>query len=312
MNYTQFKQELFAAILQREETGQKRVRILGDGDCGEEGEVLCISWTRGTTNCTAHWRLPVLYRRFLREGWRDILAEIAYRLRLCTLLPEEPGERLGASLRRHAALYDQIVLRPLNYERNREELKDGVYWRFGEIALVLYVPLRESGEERMTMKLSRRTAQQWNVSKDMLLMNALLTTCCDMPPRLYRGADLSRFECADGGKFMPGEPCGADDADFGDPDEGRRGYRLTNVGRANGAISLFYPGVQERLAALFHGDYYAGFINVHEAVIHPVRYKALGEMKAAILRANALCDGRETLTSRVYRYCGAQRRLVEV
>ncbi|MCM1099886.1 MAG: DUF5688 family protein [Clostridium sp.] len=312
MSYTDFKRELFASVLLREETAHKRVRILEDGDGGESGEVLCISWTQGDKTCVFHWYIWSLYKRFLGEGWKSILTEIAYQVRLCSFLPGEVGTHPGPAMLRQAALCDRVIMRPLNYERNREELRDSVYWRFGEIALVLHVPLRESGEEHMTMKLSRRTAQQWNVSSGILLMNAILTTCRDMPPRLYGGGDLSRFACTDRGRFMPGESRGPEEPRFENGEEGRQGYRLTNVGRTNGAIALFYPGVQERLAVLLRGDYYVGFINAHEAVVHPVRYKVLGEMKAAVLRANVLCDRREMLTSRVYRYCSAQKRLVEV
>ena len=94
--------------------------------------------------------------------------------------------------------------------------------------------------------------------------------------------------------------------------EGIQGYRLTTVKWVNGAVALFYPCVMKRLAEMLGGDYYVGFTSIHEAVIHPIRYKILNEMKAAILHTNAVCEETEMLTNCVYRYCSVKDMLLEV
>lgn len=311
MNYGQFKRELFAAVLQCKEAAGKRVRLLGREETGRREELLCIVWAEGTEPRILCWNVGILYERFLREGWKELLREFSYRLQLCLFLGETDEEGPDV-LRERAEYYDKLVLRPMNWERNRAELRDNVYWRFGDLALVLHTLLGGNGEEGTTVRVTRRMLGGWPAPDEVLLANALFTCCACMPPRLYCGTDFAGRRDVDRGGFMPWEPGTAQTPDMKDAARGVQGYRLTTLGHAYGAVSLFYPGVQERLAGLLGGDYYVGFISVHEAVVHPARHKNLSEMKAAVLRANVLCDRREMLSSRVYRYCSGQRRMVEV
>lgn len=320
MSYGQFKRELFAAVLQCGEALGKHVRLLEREESGGKEELLCIVWTEGTRPGILCWSIGILYERFLREGWKNLLCELAYKLRLCRLLGETDGEGdicRGRAYPKRALWecardYDKLILRPMNWERGRAELKDNVYWRFGDTALVLYMLLGESREGKNAMKVTRKMLRGRTASDEVLLINALLNCCSCMPPRLYCGTDLA--DCGDTvrGSFMPWEAETAEPGELRDAVQGVRGYRLTTLGHAYGAVALFYPGVQERLAGLFGGDYYVGFISVHEAVVHPVRHKNLSEMKAALLRANALCDRRDMLSTRVYRYCLGRGRMVEV
>jgi hypothetical protein len=180
---------------------------------------------------------------------------------------------------------ERMILRPFNYLCNLEELGDGIYWKFGDIALALHTLLYESREEYVTMKITRGMLDGFCWSDKGLLAGALNATCAAMPPRLYR--------CKNGRAGVP----------F---------YRLTNARDIDGAVTIFYPGVQEWLAGIFGGDYYAGFAGTHEVLLCPVRNKVLGEMREMVLQANVLCDEREMLTTRVYRYCREQQRMVEV
>ncbi len=204
------------------------------------------------------------------------------------------------------------IIRPLNYYCNRGELEDCIYWRFGDVALVLYDLVFETDDDCTTMKISREMTEEWGVSDEILLNNALLNTCAKMPPRLFYGDDL-RYRCkAESGIFMPGE--GSVNMTLGGNSEREAmlGYRLTTTRRINGAVALFYPHVKERLAGMMQGDFYVGFPSIHEAVIHPVRYKVLSGMKAAIYHTNLVFDERELLTNRVYRYMSSRQELLEV
>ena len=44
---------------------------------------------------------------------------------------------------------------------------------------------------------------------------------------------------------------------------------ITTTSQMNGAIAMFYPGVKERLAELFGGDYYVAFTSVSLRVYCP-------------------------------------------
>lgn len=286
MDYQNFKRELYATVLCREETAGKCVRLTD--------EELSIHWESDGKEGVMRWKLEELYDTFLESNWRGVMAEIIERLRVQYFLRKYPA-----------------VLRPLNYSQNRLELQDGIYWRFGDISLVLYAPLQESGEEGMMMQMSRENICKWRIEEKMLLEEALRITSTMRPPRLYRGTNIDRGQSTDRGIFMPGER-GRKETFDNNERTGVRGYRLTALGYLNGAVAFFYPGVKERLAEIFEGDYYVGFISVHEAVLHPVRYKVVEEMKAAVMRANIFSEGREMLTNQIYRYCNNQKRLVEV
>ncbi len=270
-------------------------------ECKEEGRAPAYSGIL----C---WKVRTLYERFLREGWQSVLPEIAMKLQ------GSRGQEPQASLWEKG--YEQncgrLILRPLNIWENREELEHCVYWRYGEIALVLYALLYDLEEDFMTMKVTRGMVERWGVSFEEALTGALLNTFAQMPPRLYHGMDIrSSYDWKDG-IFMEEEGKISIEIHPQSQEEGMCGYRLTTVRWLNGAVAFFYPGVRQRLAELLDGDFYVGFTSIHEAVIHPVQHKILGEMKAAIQHTNAVFDRREMLTDKVYRYCRARNELIEV
>ena len=284
MDYQEFQMEICLTILRKEEMAGKDVRM-------REGR-LCICWNAAGKDCVVQWELRKLYEEFQRRGWRSVIAGIEERLRV-----------------QHFLHTYQVMVRPLNFTRSRLELEEGVYKRFGDISLVLYAPLFENDE--VMMQISRDMVMQWKMAEKILWDEALRATCALRPPRLYQSTDIQGLANSEDGIFMP-EEGGRKFCVLDDEKRGIQGYRLTALGHANGAVALFYPGVLKRLGELFGGDYYIGFTSVHEVVVHPVRYKVLQEMNAAILRANVLCDSREMLTNKVYRYCCHQGRMVEV
>ena len=50
---------------------------------------------------------------------------------------------------------DQLILRPLNYYRHANDLQDAVYEREGDIAVVLYQLVKDSGPNLLTSKIKR-------------------------------------------------------------------------------------------------------------------------------------------------------------
>lgn len=285
MEYQEFQLELCLTILRKEEMAGSDIRMTNGR--------LCIHWNVAGKDCVAQWETRKLYGEFMRGGWRKVFAGIEERFRVQNFL--------------HTY---QVMARPLNFTRSRWELENGVYKRFGDISLALYAPLCQHDNEGM-MQISRDMVRQWKIAEQMLLEEALRVTCAVRPPRLYHSTDIPELAGSEDGIFMPGES-GGQRCLLNEEKEGIKGYRLTVLGYVNGAVAIFYPGVLEQLAELFGGDYYIGFTSVHEVVVYPVGYKVLQEMKETILRANVLCDSREMLTDKVYRYCCLQGRMVEV
>lgn len=329
--YMEFKKELYFNVLQQEASKGKKVRLLetrmictdvesirmiklinfacyGEEDMVVKEDFLCVSW--GSTDLAGmkYWRVRPLYERFLKEGWQGVLPGIVVKL-------QEGGGLRDSHSPWHDS-YEQSrsrhILRPLNYFYNRRELENCIYWRFGDIALVVHELIHETPDDCMTMKVNRGMTESWQLPNEVILADTLLNTRAKMPPRMFHGEEI-RFGYSDrAGVFMPDDGRVSIHINAEDELEGIHGYRLTTTRWLNGAVALFYPWVKERLAEMIGGDYYVGFTSIHEAVIHPVHHKILGEMRAAILHTNAIFDEREMLTNRIYRYCAARRKLLEV
>lgn len=331
MTYEEFKRELYRNILQQKSVGEKEVKLLEKGKVCTDAQALKIvrfinlscrgsedvvihedviyaAWESGALLSMLYWQVRPLYERFKNEGWQGVLPEIAAKLQKAGNMKE--GAETGNSACGLGS--DRLIVRPINYRYNMAELENCIYWRFGDVALVLYALIYETEEDFMTMKVGRGMLEEWELSDEVVLTNALLNTCAKMPPRLYHTIDVRYRHEAWEGVFMPGETGTPIEIHVADELEGMQGYRLTTTRGLNGAIGYFYPGVKERLAELLEGDYYVGFTSIHEAVIHPVQHKILGEMKAAIQHTNAVFDQREMLSDRVYRYLSARGELVEV
>lgn len=326
MTYEEFKKELFRNVSLQENNYNRRVELLernavdrgqllqdlpsglrGSGGKMVREDYLYVQWDRQNPQTMKRWNIPMLYERFKEEGWQGILPEITKGY--CTV------QQWAASNHRKGNKYEKIcrqfILRPLNYRLNRGELGDCIYWRFGDIALVLYAQLGEIGKDYVTMKIRRSMTEKWNVPPEKMLMDALFNSYTQMPPRIFLSGDIRFSYEWEAGVFMPGE-CKEDTVILSGNEEGIRGYRLTTTKRQNGAIAIFYPGVQARLAEILKGDYLVGFTSIHEAVLHPVQLKNVNEMKAAIRHINTVFDEQDMLTNSIYRYCEKRGKLLEI
>lgn len=329
MTYEEFKKELYRNLRAQEVSKGKQVILFEKGgiftgadettiirlmnlagygkvDTVVREDMLCVVWKKQGIVSMLHWSVRPVYERFKKEGWQGVLPQMAAKM-------HQVGRAADCAPVENCALEsDRLIIRPLHYPCDREKLEDGICWRFGDIALVLYFLLHDDDEGFLTVKMNRDMVEKWDMTDEGMLTNALLNTYAKMPPRLYYGTDIrSRYD-RDYGVFMPGEKGKRIVIHHGDEREGLRGYLLTTTRRLNGAVALFYPGVKERLAELLYGDYYVGFTSIHEAVVYPVRHKVLHEMKASIQRTNIMFDRREMLTNRVYRYSCSRKELIEV
>ncbi len=329
MTYEEFKRELYRNLRQQKMTGEKQVILLEKGeiydsedvkkmlrmvnlsDYGREDtivreDILCVVWKRREMVSVLHWKVRAVYEKFKQEGWQSVLPQMVSKIRQVGRIRKRvpKGDYTQES--------DRLIIRPLYYPDYRSELESGIYWRFGDIALVLCLLVQEDAENFVTMKLRREMTERWNVTDETLLTNALLNTYAKMPPRLYYGTDIRSEYDYHYGVFMPGEKGLGIRIHPRNERERLHGYLLTTTRRWNGAVALFYPGVKERLAELLDGDFYVGFTGIHEAVVHPAGSKVLHELKEAIYRTNILFERREMLTGRVYRYSCSRKELIEV
>lgn len=334
MTYEDFKSELFRIIMQQDVVKGKKVMLLERGFTTREPQMLSmiryinkvtfgredsvvradyihVVWGEGSVRGMMNWSVKEYFDRYRKEGWEGILPELLLKI-------QNAGQNmdwLHLEKGGYERCRERLIIRPINYDRNRFELENCVYWRYGDIALTLYGVISDEEEDYVTMKITRTLIEDWGVRDEVLLANALANTCTTMPPRLYYCTDLKRKHDRNEGIFMPGETVDESLLFRIHPEnrlEGSLGYRLSTTRNINGAIALFYPGVQERLADLMGGDYLVGFTSIHEAIIHPAELQDHENMKESIHDINEVFPRDEMLSGKVFRYCAAQKQLMEV
>lgn len=330
MTYEAFKKQLYYSLLELETAKETEIGILEKGviygddvaqrviravnlsDQGREENVLQADllyavWDRGQYDCMLYWPVRTFYDRFKSEGWQGVLPELAAAINRENMRKGKLPAKNDTYVQHRA----NLILRPVSLEERRGDLVNCVYWEFGDVALVLYLLIYDDPENYLSLKLERTMTEKWGKRDAVLLTGALLNCSLRMPPRLYYGQDALNFYDERGGVFMPGEEGIPIKIDKYDERQGIIGYRLTTARRVNGAIAIFYPGVKERLAALFQGDYYVAFTNVNEVILHPVRFKRLHDLKSALEHGNALLERRAFLTNKIYRYVDLRGELIE-
>ena len=86
---------------------------------------------------------------------------------------------------------------------------------------------------------------------------------------------------------------------------------LTCTKTINGAVGFFYPGVKERLAELYGGDYYVVFTSVSEARLHKVGTVDPRRLLQALKSGNRNYPG-EMLSRKIYQYSGDKKELIQL
>lgn len=272
------------------------------------------------------WPVRECFGKFQEGGWPGVLPEIVERIK--NKRKEGRGSFFTAG---YESCRAELIVRPLSETRCGSRLNDSIFWKRGDMALVLYGVLRVTDKELMTVRITREMADRWAVRDNALLAQALFRTEMLLPPRLYTEQDRAgsrnlweapeiygvqgsfRQRSADTRKLLkPADryetACVAEDG----IDSGHSGLRLTNSLGVSGAAAFFYPGVKERLSLLLDGDYYAAFPSVHEVRIYPVCHEAVRRLMAEVREGRSRYESEELLTGRIYRYSGCRQELIEV
>lgn len=165
------------------------------------------------------------------------------------------------SLADFGKIKNDLFVRLLNAERNREALKDVVHRVVGDIAMVLYLRLNETEAGFASLKIPENFFAKWGMTREAIFEHALLNTYYMNPPRVYQWQKMLYDSDYSGENFM-------------DLMSGFRfqnnpsGDCLSTTRRTNGAVAVFLPGVAERIAQLIGHGFYMVFTSIHEVMIH--------------------------------------------
>ncbi len=234
-----------------------------------------------------------LFQIFQKNDWEAVWDIIRNSLEVsdCT-----EGIDILERMNHYEMVKERLIIHPINYNDHQYDLKDCIYKKIGDIALVLYVVIYDSEEQGLgTGKVPKSVFEEWKLSFDTVWENALLNTNVIAPPRMYTTLAECYHPSYTQGAFMALGSKPVDISGFMPP-------TITTTKQTNGAIALFYPGVKERLAQLAKGGFYVAFTSIHEAKIHPE-----GTMKPLqILRnlkgVNEAFDPTEILSRKVFHY----------
>ena len=182
---------------------------------------------------------------------------------------------------------DRLIIRPLNYSNNKNNLEDYVYDTFGDIALVLYAVI-DNEESLHTVKIPYDIFKKWNLDKKVVFTAAMDSTKKSAEARIY--TDLRSIN--------------GDGMDINDNVilESNTIPMITTTRKTNGAIAMFYPGVKEKIAEMFDDSFYVAFTSIHEAMIHKKGTIEPSNIRCHIRATNRTFGKEETLTEEVYYY----------
>ncbi len=242
-----------------------------------------------------------LFTVYIDKGWDVILELIKGDLEEC--------DRLDASdvftqLEDYEVIRERLIIRPVNYTANQYELKNCVYKPLGDMALVLYLVIREDEHSGLgTMKIPHVIFEKWGRSMTDVWNAALLNTNVLAPPRMY----MLPWDC-----YKPPYTKGAFMALGSDMDkiDFHRSPIVTTTKQLNGAIAIFYPGVMERIAQMAGGSYYIVFTSIHEAKIHCVGSVDTDIILDTLHEVNRTFAKEETLSEIIY-YYDADKKSIE-
>lgn len=213
----------------------------------------------GETSMVIRYDLQSLYGAYCSSGWDAVFENVEDKLNMC-----KSGQEKIKHIANYEKMCDWLVVRPVNYVERKSALQKAIYKRVGDMALVIYILLYADQNNYNTCLCQKEIVENWDVSEEELWEVAMRNTMMDALPRIYYRSDDTVNPPYTKGAFMAAGT--EEDFRIGKDDN----PMVTTVRGINGAIAMFYPGVQEELAELTGGDYYVAFPSVDGAMIHSV------------------------------------------
>ena len=163
-----------------------------------------------------------------------------------------------------------LFVKPLNKKAHSLELEDAVHKDVGDIACVMYMMLSNTNEY-FCVKIKNQHLKQWKMTKEAVMEEALKNTCQMTPPFIYtNGKNKSGGSFMDNGAFCLSKS------------DKVMGVQLCTNAKENGAVSVFFPGVLQRLAQLMGSDLYILFTSRNESSIYSVNESNLEDIKTEL------------------------------
>ena len=198
----------------------------------------------------------------------------------------------------------QIAFKIINYEKNRELLKEVPHKVIYNLAIVFYYMVKEVPfEGKATILINDSHLKNWKISEEELYQNAMINTPIMLPARIENIENvmmnlLESGVCEDAEDLL---------CHFGEAEKGSDKipmYVLSNKKNIFGAACMIYPGVLKNFAYKKQTNFYVLPSSVHEVILLPetniMDKDSLLEMVTEINRTQV--EETEVLADSVYFY----------
>lgn len=236
------------------------------------------------------------------EDWIPFLEALKESIRYARSL-ESGLYKINRDNKHWATAKDRLIVRPIRY--NNEFIESCkktqfVYRQVGDVALTVYIIIKDEDGILSTAKLIKGLAEKWieegTVTEDEIYSQAFRNTQERYRPCLYTNI----FDI--------------ENTPFYDCELMSNGYTvkrlsdntvtlLTTSRKTNGAIAMWFDGVKEKISDLYGGSsFYAAFTSVHEAMIHKVGTISVESIRRNVTETNRIFGPDDTLSDLVWFY----------
>lgn len=248
-------------------------------------------------------------KRLYNEAGADAVIKTAADNIKYALFIRDQAESTANALDTYEGIKDRLIVRPLNYDINKNKLENVLYKQVDDIALTVYAIVLDDRENGIlnTIKIPLNIIESWEgVTPEEIYTNALENTAKYYNPRLYTNifsVETTPFkECAIMEKGYAVKELNPDTVAL-----------LTTDRKTNGAIAVFIPGTLERISKLYgNSDFYIAFTSIHEAMTHKKGSIEPEAIKRNVTETNRIFGGDDTLSNKVWLYSAEDKTLTTV
>ena len=192
----------------------------------------------------------------------------------------------------YSKVKSRIVFKLINYQRNRELLKNVPYFRFLDLAIVFHCLAKTDETSTATILIQNRHLSLWNITKDDLYALAMANTPKLLPYDLRNMTDVLK-ELLWEDQCVPGEFSSQEVFPM---------YLLSNRRKLHGSVCMLYPNLLSDFSRRLGCDLYLLPSSIHEVLIIPANQNGTYEELSDMVReVNATqLSGEEILSDHVY------------
>ena len=222
-----------------------------------QGDYLIVADPEDEILGITRFSMDLMYKIFQDNGWDGVWSFVDWSM---DYAEENSVSDLFGSRSTYEDVKDRLIVRALNYQINKAELKDSVFRKIGDIALVLFAADKNDPTMCTLIDVPDDMPEKWGVDEQTIFDDALRNTFFMFPPRLHNNLHDAFHGTAADGRFM--EP-GSIPPQL-DP---KVVSFMVTYPNNNGTMALFYPGVKERVAEIIGGSYYIGFLDAYTIML---------------------------------------------